>query len=45
MIQARDAILAADLGRFSGANQDLIWQAFAVRRLWQVQVCGCTGTG
>ena len=31
MIQARDAMLAADLGRFGGANQDLLWQGFAMR--------------
>ena len=31
MIQARDAMLAADLARFGGANQDLIWQGFAMR--------------
>ena len=31
MIQARDAMLTADLGRFGGANQDLIWQGFAMR--------------
>jgi extracellular elastinolytic metalloproteinase len=31
MIDARDAMLAADLGRFGGANQDLIWQGFAMR--------------
>ncbi len=31
MAQARDAMLAADLARFGGANQDLIWQGFAMR--------------
>ncbi len=31
MIQARDAMLAADLARFGGANQGLIWQGFAMR--------------
>src|SRR3954469_12780515 len=31
MIQARDAMLAGDMGRFGGANQDLIWQGFAMR--------------
>lgn len=30
MIQARDAMLAADLARFGGANQDLLWQGFAM---------------
>jgi extracellular elastinolytic metalloproteinase len=29
MLQARDAILAADLMRFGGANQDEIWLGFA----------------
>src|SRR6185312_328639 len=31
MPQARDAMLAADMARFGGANQDLIWQGFAMR--------------
>ena len=31
MTQARDAMLAADLARFGGANQDLIWQGFGMR--------------
>jgi extracellular elastinolytic metalloproteinase len=31
MIDARDAMLAADLGRFDGADQDLLWQGFAMR--------------
>jgi len=31
MTQARDAMLAADMARFGGANQDLIWQGFAMR--------------
>ncbi len=35
MTQARDAMLAADLGRFGGANQDLIWQGFAMRGFGQ----------
>ena len=35
MIDARDAMLAADLGRFGGANQDLIWQGFAMRGFGQ----------
>jgi hypothetical protein len=35
MIQARDAMLAADLARFGGANQDLIWQGFAMRGFGQ----------
>lgn len=29
MIDMRDAILAADVARSGGANQDLLWQAFA----------------
>ena len=31
MLDARDAILAADVMRFGGANQDLLWLAFARR--------------
>ncbi|HEX2024892.1 MAG TPA: M36 family metallopeptidase, partial [Actinomycetota bacterium] len=31
MLDARDALLAADLTRFGGANQDLLWNAFARR--------------
>ncbi|HKD34595.1 MAG TPA: M36 family metallopeptidase [Gaiellaceae bacterium] len=31
MDQARDAMLAADQGRFGGANEDLLWQGFAMR--------------
>jgi hypothetical protein len=31
MIDARNAMLAADLARFGGANVDLLWQAFAQR--------------
>ena len=37
MIQARDAMLAADLARFGGANQDLLWQGFAMRGFGQHQ--------
>ena len=33
MLDARDAILAADLIRFGGANQDLLWNVFASRGL------------
>jgi hypothetical protein len=29
LLQARDAILAADMARFGGANQDLLWKGFA----------------
>jgi extracellular elastinolytic metalloproteinase len=31
MLDARDAYFAADLMRFGGANQDLLWQGFAQR--------------
>jgi extracellular elastinolytic metalloproteinase len=31
MLDARDAILAADIMRFGGANQDLLWLGFARR--------------
>jgi extracellular elastinolytic metalloproteinase len=31
MLDARDAILASDMMRFGGANQDLLWLAFARR--------------
>ena len=37
MIQARDAMLAADLARFGGANEDLLWQGFAMRGFGQYQ--------
>jgi hypothetical protein len=37
MIQARDAMLAADMARFGGANQDLLWQGFAIRGFGQLQ--------
>ncbi|MEV6110082.1 M36 family metallopeptidase [Streptomyces sp. NPDC051940] len=33
MVDARDALLGADLIRFGGANQDLLWNAFAKRGL------------
>ena len=32
---ARDAELAADMARFGGANQDLLWQGYALRGLGQ----------
>ena len=35
MLDARDAFLAADVARFGGANQDLLWQAFAERGFGQ----------
>lgn len=37
MAGARDAMLAADVGRFGGANQDLLWQGFAMRGFGQFQ--------
>jgi extracellular elastinolytic metalloproteinase len=35
ILQARDAILAADMARFGGANQDLLWRGFARRGFGQ----------
>jgi extracellular elastinolytic metalloproteinase len=35
MLGARDAMLAADMVRFGGANQDLLWNGFARRGLGQ----------
>lgn len=35
MVDARDAMLGADLVRFGGANQALLWNAFAKRGLGQ----------
>ena len=35
MVDMRDNMLAADLVRFGGANQDIIWNAFASRGLGQ----------
>ncbi|HET6968774.1 MAG TPA: M36 family metallopeptidase, partial [Ornithinibacter sp.] len=40
MVDARDRMIAADLLRFGGANQDLLWDAFAARGLGQ----GATST-
>ncbi|MDI6102176.1 M36 family metallopeptidase [Actinoplanes sp. NEAU-A12] len=40
-IDARDALLGADLVRFGGANQDLLWNAFAKRGLGE----GATSAG
>ena len=37
MIQARDAMFAADTARFGGANLDLLWQGFAMRGFGQFQ--------
>jgi len=36
MIDARNAILAADQTRFGGANQDILWRGFAERGLGQL---------
>ncbi len=33
MVDSRDAMLAADMIRFGGANQDILWNAFAKRGL------------
>jgi extracellular elastinolytic metalloproteinase len=35
MLDARDAMLAADMTRFGGANQDLLWNGFARRGFGQ----------
>jgi extracellular elastinolytic metalloproteinase len=35
ILQARDAMLAADVARFAGTNQDLIWQGYAQRGFGQ----------
>jgi hypothetical protein len=40
MVDMRDNMLAADLVRFGGANQDLIWHAFAESGLGQDAVGG-----
>ena len=44
MIQARDAMLAADLARFGGANGDLLWQGFAMRGFGQHRTRSATRT-
>ncbi|MGH2636898.1 MAG: M36 family metallopeptidase, partial [Actinomycetota bacterium] len=38
MLDARDAMLASDLVRFGGANQDLLWNAFAKRGFGEAAV-------
>ena len=43
ILQARDAMLAADVARFGGANQDLLWQGFAQRGFGQFATV--TGNG
>ena len=46
MQDARDAQLAADMARFGGANQDLLWQGFAMRGLGRfAQTNPNVGTG
>ena len=42
MLDARDAMLAADTVRFGGANQDLLWDSFASRGFGQNAVQGGT---
>jgi extracellular elastinolytic metalloproteinase len=42
MLDARDAYFAADLMRFDGANQDLLWQGFARRGFGEL--ASATGT-
>jgi extracellular elastinolytic metalloproteinase len=43
MVDARDALLAADRIRFGGANQDLLWNAFAKRGLGEGAVSNGAG--
>ncbi|MFQ5447599.1 MAG: M36 family metallopeptidase, partial [Saprospiraceae bacterium] len=43
-VDGRDAILAADQALFSGANQCLIWEAFAKRGLGYSAVQGSSGS-
>jgi len=43
MVDARDAMLAADLIRFGGANQDLLWNAFAKRGLGETAASNGSG--
>lgn len=38
MLDARDAMLAADMGRFGGANQESLWRAFAARGMGEFAV-------
>jgi extracellular elastinolytic metalloproteinase len=44
MVDARDAILAADLVRFGGAHQALLWNAFARRGLGSGAASATTAT-
>lgn len=43
MVDARDAVIAADLIRFGGANQDLLWNAFAKRGLGEAAASNGNG--
>jgi extracellular elastinolytic metalloproteinase len=43
MVDSRDALLAADLIRFGGANQRLLWNAFAKRGLGEGAVSNGAG--
>jgi hypothetical protein len=43
MVDARDAMLAADVMRFGGANQDLLWNVFASRGLGENASSNGTG--
>jgi extracellular elastinolytic metalloproteinase len=43
MVDARDALLAADMIRFGGANQDLLWNAFAKRGLGEAAASNGAG--
>nr|WP_205861661.1 M36 family metallopeptidase [Planosporangium flavigriseum] len=44
MVDMRDNMLAADVARFGGANQDLIWNAFAVAGLGRDAAAGPNDT-
>ncbi len=43
MVDSRDAMLAADMIRFGGANQDILWNAFAKRGLGEGAVSNGAG--
>ncbi len=43
MVDSRNAMLAADMIRFGGANQDLLWNAFAKRGLGEGAVSNGAG--
>ena len=42
-VDARDALLGADMIRFGGANQDLLWNAFAKRGLGEAALSNGAG--